>query len=358
MERRVGAPAELALTELAHARALRHRPHRRDHEHAERLARSARRTAARLGLAPALAEATRLLHELAGIDTVDVSALTAREREIAGLVADGLTNQAIAQRLVISDRTVESHVRNLTGKLGVTNRPRSRPGWSEPSCGIELRNLPDVPGRASSEDLRQPTRTEKIMFARLHTYHQPREDELLGWSRDEVAGLPGFGGAVVLATENWDAAALTLWGTRADAELLDERLPAVVASAPAQTAEIYEVDEDLAGPAADAQPTTAFLGQFDRPLSTAQIAAARRAGSERLAPELRRVPGLVRVLVLWHPLDRTMRVLHLAESREALAGVTRAVTTTPLLPGEDPALLPGPDRVRPYRVLAYRGASV
>ena len=90
--------------------------------------------------------------------------------------------------------------------------------------------------------------------------------------------------------------------TRADAELLDERLPGAAGSTVAQTEEIYEVDEDLAGPAADAQPTTAFLGQFDGPLSSAQIAAARRAGSERLAPELRRVPGLVRVLVLWRSL--------------------------------------------------------
>jgi hypothetical protein len=101
------------------------------------------------------------------------------------------------------------------------------------------------------------------MFARLHTYHQPRprDDELLGWSRDEVAGVPGLEGAVVLATENGDTAALTLWDTRADAELLDERLPGAAESALVQTAEIYEVDEDLAGPAANAQPTTAFLGR-------------------------------------------------------------------------------------------------
>ena len=73
-------------------------------------------------MAPALAEATALLRDLVGIDTVDIDALTAREREIAGLVADGLTNHAIAERLVISDRTVESHIRNLTTKLGLANR--------------------------------------------------------------------------------------------------------------------------------------------------------------------------------------------------------------------------------------------
>ena len=194
------------------------------------------------------------------------------------------------------------------------------------------------------------------MFARLGSYDQsPREEELLGWSGDEVAELPGFRGAVVLTTESGDATALTLWGTWADAELLGERLPAG-RSTPPQTEEIYEVDEDLAGLAATVHPTAAFVGQFDGPLSTAQINAARRAGRERLAPTLGQVPGLVRVLVLWHPVDRKVTVMHLADSREALTGVTRAVTTTPLLPGEDPALLPGPDRVRPHRVLAYRVA--
>ena len=45
--------------------------------------------------------------------------LTDREREILGLMAEGHSNQAICSRLVISPRTVESHVRTVFMKLGL-----------------------------------------------------------------------------------------------------------------------------------------------------------------------------------------------------------------------------------------------
>jgi DNA-binding CsgD family transcriptional regulator len=48
--------------------------------------------------------------------------LTAREREIASLVADGLSNRDIAERLVISEGTVEVHVRHILGKLRFSSR--------------------------------------------------------------------------------------------------------------------------------------------------------------------------------------------------------------------------------------------
>jgi len=48
--------------------------------------------------------------------------LTARELQVAGLVAAGLTNQAIARRLAVAPRTAEAHVENIRRKLGVRSR--------------------------------------------------------------------------------------------------------------------------------------------------------------------------------------------------------------------------------------------
>jgi predicted ATPase/DNA-binding CsgD family transcriptional regulator len=48
--------------------------------------------------------------------------LTAREREVAALIAEGLTNKEIAARLVVSKRTVDAHVEHILSKLGVSSR--------------------------------------------------------------------------------------------------------------------------------------------------------------------------------------------------------------------------------------------
>ena len=53
---------------------------------------------------------------------VETPKLTRREREVASLVAEGLTNREIASRLFISERTAESHVEQLRSKLGVRSR--------------------------------------------------------------------------------------------------------------------------------------------------------------------------------------------------------------------------------------------
>ena len=48
--------------------------------------------------------------------------LTAREREVAALVAHGMTNRQIAAKLVVTERTAETHVQNILNKLGFTSR--------------------------------------------------------------------------------------------------------------------------------------------------------------------------------------------------------------------------------------------
>jgi DNA-binding NarL/FixJ family response regulator len=49
--------------------------------------------------------------------------LTAREREVLGLMAEGRSNHAIAETLVVTERAVEKHVTNIFSKLNLTNTP-------------------------------------------------------------------------------------------------------------------------------------------------------------------------------------------------------------------------------------------
>ena len=61
-------------------------------------------------------------HPQASTREVNSTKLTRREHQVAELVAEGLTNSAIAARLVISPRTVQGHVEHILAKLGFTSR--------------------------------------------------------------------------------------------------------------------------------------------------------------------------------------------------------------------------------------------
>lgn len=51
-----------------------------------------------------------------------VDRLSPREREVASLLAQGLTNRGIAVRLLVAERTVDTHVEHILNKLGFTSR--------------------------------------------------------------------------------------------------------------------------------------------------------------------------------------------------------------------------------------------
>ncbi len=59
--------------------------------------------------------------------------LSRREREVAELVAEGLTNRELAERLFISERTAESHVRSILTRLGFTSRSQIA-AWAAPGA--------------------------------------------------------------------------------------------------------------------------------------------------------------------------------------------------------------------------------
>jgi DNA-binding NarL/FixJ family response regulator len=60
-----------------------------------------------------------------GSDERLIEELTARERDVLALVADGHPNREIAARLGISDHTVKFHLASLYGKLGVSTRTKA-----------------------------------------------------------------------------------------------------------------------------------------------------------------------------------------------------------------------------------------
>ena len=59
----------------------------------------------------------------AGADRL--GALTPRERQVLALIAQGASNRAIADALIIAERTAEIHVSNILAKLGVTSRTQA-----------------------------------------------------------------------------------------------------------------------------------------------------------------------------------------------------------------------------------------
>jgi DNA-binding NarL/FixJ family response regulator len=102
---------------LARVLARRRRPG--DRAEAAALAASAAASAQTLGMAPLRSDAAELT---ARLEDGTSGPLTRRERQIAVLVSQGLSNRQIAAAVHISERTAESHVQHILGKLGFTSR--------------------------------------------------------------------------------------------------------------------------------------------------------------------------------------------------------------------------------------------
>jgi hypothetical protein len=100
----------------------------------------------------------------------------------------------------------------------------------------------------------------------------------------------------------------------------------------------------------------AQLTCFDGPRTPGQLAAADFAGRERILPAVSKLGHRLRVYLLRRHDGSEVAVL-IADSEQALLDAQKAIMSTGLLPGEDPALLPGPDRIELYPVIAVHDVN-
>jgi ATP/maltotriose-dependent transcriptional regulator MalT len=125
---RVGARFEAERARVLHGRALAEAGDRAAAVEAfERAERRLHRLGAEFERGAAVRELRKLGRRAPRRDAAPatgsrLAGLSARESEVAALVAGGATNQAIADALFLSVKTVESHLRNIFAKAGVSNR--------------------------------------------------------------------------------------------------------------------------------------------------------------------------------------------------------------------------------------------
>ena len=135
MNARIGARPFLALSRLGLAKALLARADPGDLRTARALIANAAAEFRRLDLPGPLAAADALLARTDAAARA-TNPLSPREAEVASLIAQAMSNRQIADQLVLSERTVETHVRSILAKLGYSTRTEVAT-WS-------LRRAPDA----------------------------------------------------------------------------------------------------------------------------------------------------------------------------------------------------------------------
>ena len=115
-----GAPAFAAEARYHLAVVLAERAQSGDAEAAVDLARAAERAVRTYGMHAFDERIGALVRRLGATDRA--SPLSGREDEVAGLIAQGMTNRQIADALVISERTAQNHVQHILTKLGFSSR--------------------------------------------------------------------------------------------------------------------------------------------------------------------------------------------------------------------------------------------
>jgi DNA-binding CsgD family transcriptional regulator len=123
--RRTGARPWLAHSQYAYAAAIARHGQVEDRPRAVELATAARDVANEVGMTALAALIETVLAEVGptlAASSPESARLTRREREVAGLIATGMSNWQIAEHLFVSERTAETHVQNIFTKLGFSSR--------------------------------------------------------------------------------------------------------------------------------------------------------------------------------------------------------------------------------------------
>lgn len=175
------------------------------------------------------------------------------------------------------------------------------------------------------------------MYATIHPFrHSETERELSGTTDRQPTGARPAGTLELVDLDDRDGTVLLLWPDDATARIAG--------------ALVYRVIDQVHGLSSERRPLFAQVMWLNGCGDPALADAAERGGRDRIGPAVSGVEGLVGVLAL-RSIDHQIVIVVLSTGTEAFEQMSRAILGTALLPGEDPALLPGFDRVATTRVL-------